>query len=168
MLGGYAGRFLWVDLATGKLEVEVPDEQLLRDFVGGYGVAARVLYDRMPAGVDPRPSEPRAEGPSEGRDRHRLMIFPAGGAPPSSVSPSPAGPASTPAPIGPKPPRADDESRRVILVLLGMAMVAAALMIALAAHRLTKLNEPVMMVPAEPASEAAPDPAGDAPASSRE
>ena len=53
MLGGYAGRFLWVDLTTGKLKVEVPDEQLLRDYVGGYGVASRVLYDRMPAGVDP-------------------------------------------------------------------------------------------------------------------
>ena len=53
MQGGYAGRFLWVDLSTGKLEVEVPDDQLLRDYVGGYGVAARVLYDRMPAGVDP-------------------------------------------------------------------------------------------------------------------
>jgi aldehyde:ferredoxin oxidoreductase len=53
MLGGYAGRFLWVDLTTGKLEVEVPDEALLRDFVGGYGVAARILYSRQPAGIDP-------------------------------------------------------------------------------------------------------------------
>jgi aldehyde:ferredoxin oxidoreductase len=53
MLGGYAGRFLWVDLATGKLDVEIPDDQLLRDYVGGYGVASRMLYDRMPAGVDP-------------------------------------------------------------------------------------------------------------------
>ena len=41
MFGGYAGRFLWVDLATGKLKVKVPDEKLLRDYVGGYGVAAR-------------------------------------------------------------------------------------------------------------------------------
>ena len=53
MLGGYMGKFLWVDLATGAMRVETPDEALLRDFVGGYGVAARLYYDRMSAGVDP-------------------------------------------------------------------------------------------------------------------
>ncbi len=53
MLGGYAGRFLWVNLTTGKMHVETPDETLLRDFIGGYGVAAKILYDKMPAGVDP-------------------------------------------------------------------------------------------------------------------
>ena len=53
MLGGYMGKFLWVDLSTGATRVETPDEGLLRDFVGGYGVAARLYYDRMAAGVDP-------------------------------------------------------------------------------------------------------------------
>jgi aldehyde:ferredoxin oxidoreductase len=53
MLGGYAGRFLWVDLTNGKLEVEIPHDTLLRDYVGGYGIAARVLYDRMKPKVDP-------------------------------------------------------------------------------------------------------------------
>jgi len=53
MLGGYMGRFLWVDLANGSLREEVPDDALLRDFVGGYGVAARLLFQRMAPGVDP-------------------------------------------------------------------------------------------------------------------
>lgn len=53
MLGGYAGNFLWVDLSTGELKDEVPSDDLLRDFIGGYGVAARVLYSRQRPGVDP-------------------------------------------------------------------------------------------------------------------
>jgi aldehyde:ferredoxin oxidoreductase len=53
MLGGYAGKFLWVNLAEGTLRTETPDEQLLRDWIGGYGVGARVLYDLIPPGIDP-------------------------------------------------------------------------------------------------------------------
>jgi len=52
-LGGYVGRFLFVDLARGELSEETPDEVLLRHFVGGYGLGARILYERMPAGADP-------------------------------------------------------------------------------------------------------------------
>ena len=52
-LGGYVGRFLNVDLSSGELSDEVPDEALLRDFVGGYGLGARVLYERMDPGADP-------------------------------------------------------------------------------------------------------------------
>jgi aldehyde:ferredoxin oxidoreductase len=53
MLGGYMGRFLWVDLDEGTMHDEVPDEHLLRDFIGGYGVGARLLYDRMVPSADP-------------------------------------------------------------------------------------------------------------------
>ena len=53
MLGGFAGKFLWVDLSAGEINDEVPGDDLLRDFIGGYGVAARVLYDRQRPGVDP-------------------------------------------------------------------------------------------------------------------
>lgn len=51
--GGFHGRFLQVDLSNGQLADEFPDESLFREFVGGYGVGARVLYERMPAGADP-------------------------------------------------------------------------------------------------------------------
>jgi aldehyde:ferredoxin oxidoreductase len=53
MLGGYTGRFLWVDLQTGQLREEIPDERLLIDFIGGYGVAARLIYERQRPGIGP-------------------------------------------------------------------------------------------------------------------
>lgn len=53
MLGGYMGRILWVNLTTEELRDEPLDEKLARDYVGGYGLAARITYDRMPAGADP-------------------------------------------------------------------------------------------------------------------
>ena len=53
MLGGYMGKFLWVDLTEGSIREETPDEQLLRDFVGGYGTSARLFYDLMEPGTDP-------------------------------------------------------------------------------------------------------------------
>ena len=53
MARGYMGRLLFVDLANGTLREEPLDEQLCRDFVGGYGLGARILYERMKPGVDP-------------------------------------------------------------------------------------------------------------------
>jgi aldehyde:ferredoxin oxidoreductase len=53
MTGGYMGRFLWVDLSNGSIEIEDVDEDLLHDFVGGYGIAARIYFDRMSSGIDP-------------------------------------------------------------------------------------------------------------------
>ena len=51
-LTGYVGRFLNIDLSQGELSDEVPDEALLRDFIGGYGLGARVLYERVKPGAD--------------------------------------------------------------------------------------------------------------------
>jgi len=53
MIAGYAGKFIWVNLETGMITEETPDEELLRAYLGGYGVAARLLYDRIPPGADP-------------------------------------------------------------------------------------------------------------------
>ncbi len=53
MLGGYMGKFLWVDLTNKTQREEIPDETLLRDFMGGYGIGARILYDHIPARIDP-------------------------------------------------------------------------------------------------------------------
>lgn len=53
MVGGYAGKVLWVDLGTGTMKDEVLDEKLCRDFIGGYGIGARLIYSRMKAGIDP-------------------------------------------------------------------------------------------------------------------
>jgi aldehyde:ferredoxin oxidoreductase len=50
--GGYVGRLLFVDLSSGQMHDEPLDERLCRRFIGGYGVGARIVYDRMGAGVD--------------------------------------------------------------------------------------------------------------------
>ena len=50
---GYHGRFLRVDLnsrETGTLELE---EEHLKNFIGGAGLAARLIYDRVVPDMDP-------------------------------------------------------------------------------------------------------------------
>jgi aldehyde:ferredoxin oxidoreductase len=53
MLGGYAGKILFVDLSKGSIKEEVLPEKICREFIGGYGLGIRILYERMPAHVDP-------------------------------------------------------------------------------------------------------------------
>ena len=53
MAAGYMGKLLFVNLSTGEIKEEIPDESLYRDFIGGYGVGARILYRRQKGGVDP-------------------------------------------------------------------------------------------------------------------
>jgi aldehyde:ferredoxin oxidoreductase len=53
MANGYMGKFLNVDLSKGTLSEEAIDPQLCRDYIGGYGLGARLLYDRIPRGADP-------------------------------------------------------------------------------------------------------------------
>ncbi|MCX7912098.1 MAG: aldehyde ferredoxin oxidoreductase family protein [Dehalococcoidales bacterium] len=50
---GYMGKILWVNLSSGEIKTEALDEKLCRDFVGGYGIGAKFLYDRMKPKVDP-------------------------------------------------------------------------------------------------------------------
>jgi aldehyde:ferredoxin oxidoreductase len=52
-LYGYTGRLLFVDLDAGKCREEPLDAELCRDYIGGYGLGARILYERVPAGADP-------------------------------------------------------------------------------------------------------------------
>ena len=53
MARGYMGKLLFVDLSTGEIREEPLDENLGRDFIGGYGIGARILYSRQKGGVDP-------------------------------------------------------------------------------------------------------------------
>jgi len=53
MQGAYSGKMLIVDLGAGRVHSEDTDESLLRRYIGGRGLAARLLYDRLPAGTDP-------------------------------------------------------------------------------------------------------------------
>ena len=53
MVNGFMGKMLWVDLAKKQLKDEALDEKTCRDFLGGYGLGARILFSRQKAGVDP-------------------------------------------------------------------------------------------------------------------
>lgn len=53
MVNGYAGKILWVDLSQGQLKDEFLDDNFCRNFIGGYGFGARLLYSRQKAWVDP-------------------------------------------------------------------------------------------------------------------
>ncbi|MBA4179771.1 MAG: hypothetical protein C0506_04210 [Anaerolinea sp.] len=50
---GYTGKMLSVDLTSGEVTVERPPESLYRQYLGGYGIGARMLWDRVPAGAAP-------------------------------------------------------------------------------------------------------------------
>jgi aldehyde:ferredoxin oxidoreductase len=53
MARGYMGKMLFVDLSKQKLTDEALDEKLCRQFIGGYGIGARILFSGQKAGVDP-------------------------------------------------------------------------------------------------------------------
>jgi len=63
--GGYAGRVLQVDLARGKTVAEKLDEGLAKNYIGGNGFCARLLFNLIRPGTDPL-------GPSN------VLIFAAG------------------------------------------------------------------------------------------
>ncbi len=52
-LQGVRGRIAWVDLATQETKIEAPREDLYLKYLGGYGLAAYLLYTRQRPGVDP-------------------------------------------------------------------------------------------------------------------
>ncbi len=49
---GYGGRILFVDAGTGATRVEPLDAATARAYLGGNGLAARLLYDHVPARTD--------------------------------------------------------------------------------------------------------------------
>ncbi|MHB0871593.1 MAG: aldehyde ferredoxin oxidoreductase C-terminal domain-containing protein [Chloroflexota bacterium] len=68
-LPGYAGRILRVNLTSGAVATEPLKPEMVRDYLGGRGFAARLLYDEIPAGADPLGPENRvaiASGPLSG------------------------------------------------------------------------------------------------------
>ena len=52
-LYGYTGKLLRVDLSNQKISVEEIDHEVLRKFMGGVGYGVKLLYDELPAGIDP-------------------------------------------------------------------------------------------------------------------
>ena len=52
-MNGYTGKLLFINLTDGSFEARELDEEMARRFIGGYGIGARILYDRMKPGIDP-------------------------------------------------------------------------------------------------------------------
>ena len=53
MANGYNGKILHVDLTSGQLSVEEPDEAFYRKYMGGSALAMHYILKEMPSGVDP-------------------------------------------------------------------------------------------------------------------
>jgi aldehyde:ferredoxin oxidoreductase len=51
--GGYAGKLLFVNLSDGIIIEKPLSEEMAVQFVGGYGLGARILYEMMKKGADP-------------------------------------------------------------------------------------------------------------------
>jgi len=49
----YWGKILHVDLITGTISPELLDDSFCRKYLGGIGIAAKVLWDRLKPGIDP-------------------------------------------------------------------------------------------------------------------
>jgi aldehyde:ferredoxin oxidoreductase len=50
---GYTGSLLFVNLSDGTIRTEDLPEDLAKQFVGGYGIGARIMYELMKPGADP-------------------------------------------------------------------------------------------------------------------
>mgnify|MGYP005843616913 CR=1 FL=1 len=50
---GYSGKILHIDVSTQTTHVERIDAEFLKKYVGGAGLATRLVYDNTPAGCDP-------------------------------------------------------------------------------------------------------------------
>ena len=53
MAGGYAGKIAFVDLTKGEIKTETLDPDLARQYIGGHGLGARILFERQKKGIDP-------------------------------------------------------------------------------------------------------------------
>ena len=52
-MSGYAGKVVFVDLTSGSITRESLPDQVYRSLIGGAGLGAKILYERMKAVIDP-------------------------------------------------------------------------------------------------------------------
>ena len=53
MPNGYTGKILHVDLTSGTLKTEEPDDVFYRTYMGGSAMGMHYVLNDCPAGVDP-------------------------------------------------------------------------------------------------------------------
>lgn len=44
---GFMGKFIYIDRTNYKISEEVLDKNLAREFIGGYGIEAKLLYENQ-------------------------------------------------------------------------------------------------------------------------
>jgi aldehyde:ferredoxin oxidoreductase len=52
MPNGYMGKILWIDLSNESFEEQEISEEIYRQYLGGYGLAAKLIYENMSAGTE--------------------------------------------------------------------------------------------------------------------
>jgi aldehyde:ferredoxin oxidoreductase len=50
---GYFGKYLFINLSSHKIEERAIEEKVYREFLGGYGLGARIVYSLQKGNVDP-------------------------------------------------------------------------------------------------------------------
>ena len=53
MAHGFMGKILFVDLSSKQIVEEDLDDKTAREYVGGYGLGAKIIFERQKPGVDP-------------------------------------------------------------------------------------------------------------------
>ena len=53
MANGFFGKILWVDLTDESFREESIPEEIYRQYLGGFGLGAKMIYENMPPNVDP-------------------------------------------------------------------------------------------------------------------
>ena len=53
MSKGIFNKVLWIDLSNESFEEQELSDEILRQYIGGYGLAAKLIYENMPAKADP-------------------------------------------------------------------------------------------------------------------
>ena len=52
MGSGLFGKILWINLTEESFKEEIIPEEIYRHYLGGYGLAVKLIYENMPAKVD--------------------------------------------------------------------------------------------------------------------
>ncbi|TFG04067.1 MAG: aldehyde ferredoxin oxidoreductase [Promethearchaeota archaeon] len=53
MSNGFMGKILWIDLSEESIKEEELPEERYRQYLGGYGLASKLIYENMPPKADP-------------------------------------------------------------------------------------------------------------------
>ena len=53
MTNGFFGKILWIDLTEESFRESLLPDEIFRQYLGGYGLAAKLIYENMPKGTDP-------------------------------------------------------------------------------------------------------------------